>query len=115
MRRLAVAEELSRVRPHLEQAEVLAVLGPGRVARLAPRDREGLERHLLDDLGERSAATALHQPAVGGNAFSSAVLPASIAAFDILRFVTGLGQVKLRRTMVVFDWRDLSAKLIPLG
>jgi hypothetical protein len=73
------------------------------------------ERHLLEGIGERNAASARHQSAVGGNVFSSAVMPASVGAFDVLRFVTGLGETKLRRTMMVFDWRELSVELIRLG
>jgi len=69
---------------------------------------------LIARIGEEPEDRGVHQSAVGGNTFSSAVLPASIAAWEVLRLVTGLGTLNLHRRMMIFDWRDFGIRFVEL-
>jgi hypothetical protein len=73
------------------------------------------EKRLLEQIGGARTDAAAHMTAIGGNVFSSAVLPASICSFEVLRLVTGIGTVSLRRATYVFDWRNLTGQLIALA
>lgn len=51
----AVAEQVPRERPHLEEAEVLTVLGGRLQARLAPGDVDGVPAVAAEDVADRDA------------------------------------------------------------
>lgn len=60
-RSLAVPEQAPFARPHLEEAQVLTVLGVGREARLAPRDPESLPAIPAEDMADRPSRVGVQR------------------------------------------------------